>query len=161
MKTGKKAFLLAGAALLTTLGLPRLKLPRQPSLEGLEDAEVTRAYDRISRMPQFAAMHALTASYLARLQPAGTLVDIGCGPGLLTGLIARRFPNLQVTGLDTSLEMVQQANLNAAAQGFTPPRLQFHQGDVKALEEAGAAFNFAVSSLSLHHWSERRPAGSV
>ena len=65
-----------------------------------------------------------------------------------------RFPQLQVTGLDTSAEMVHTAAQNAAAQGLMPPRLDFRHGDVGSLQEAGASFDFAVSSLSLHHWSD-------
>ena len=154
MKPVLKLSLGVAAALLAAAGWRRLKVPRRASLEGLEEAGVTIAYDRISRWPQFAAMRHITAAYLARLDPSGSLVDIGCGPGLLTSLIARRFPQLQVTGLDTSAEMVHTASQNADAQGLTPPRLNFRHGDVGALQEAGASFDFAVSSLSLHHWSD-------
>ena len=154
MKPVLKLSLWIAAVLLAVLGSQRLKLPRRrASLEGLEEVGVALAYDRISRWPQFALMRRITADYLARLDPSGTLVDIGCGPGLLTSLIARRFPALQVTGLDTSKEMVRTAALNAAAQE-PAPRLSFRQGDVGALQEAGASFDFAVSSLSLHHWSD-------
>ena len=67
----KLSLFAAGCRCWRCLGSQRLKLPRKASLEGLEDAEVTGAYDRISRWPQFAAMRHITAAYLARCgQPA-------------------------------------------------------------------------------------------
>jgi trans-aconitate 2-methyltransferase len=37
------------------------------------------------------------------------VVDLGCGPGNLTALLAQRWPNATVTGLDSSAEMVDAA----------------------------------------------------
>jgi len=49
------------------------------------------------------------------------IVDLGCGPGNMTRLIAQRWPEAQVTGLDSSQEMIakatateHEANLNFA-----------------------------------------------
>jgi trans-aconitate 2-methyltransferase len=38
-----------------------------------------------------------------------TVVDLGCGPGNLTALLARRWPQARVTGVDSSPEMVAKA----------------------------------------------------
>lgn len=56
------------------------------------------------------------------LAAPGRVVDIGCGPGNSTELLVRRYPDAEVTGLDTSEEM-----LAAARQRL--PGVPFVRGD--------------------------------
>ena len=63
------------------------------------------------------------------LQQPRTVIDLGCGPGNSTELLIQRFPNAQVTGLDSSPDMLQQARqrlpncafLEADLASWTPP----------------------------------------
>src|SRR5665213_1683429 len=63
------------------------------------------------------------------LASAATVVDIGCGPGNSTELIAARYPGARLTGLDSSPDMLAAA-LQRLPQGdfieadvatWTPP----------------------------------------
>jgi ubiquinone/menaquinone biosynthesis C-methylase UbiE len=132
---------------------PRVRLPRRPGFEGIEDAKAAEAYDRISRWPQFRLLRRMTVRVLRRYHPTGILADIGCGPGRLTTLIAREFPQLRVLGLDTAAEMVRAADANAALLGLSG-RVEFREGDIASLPLPDGTLNFAISSLSLHHWSD-------
>jgi trans-aconitate 2-methyltransferase len=57
----------------------------------------------------------------------GYIVDLGCGPGNLTALLAERWPGAEVHGIDSSPEMVD------AAQAAVPT-LRFDLGDVRDWE---------------------------
>src|SRR6188472_756254 len=51
------------------------------------------------------------------------VVDLGCGPGNLTALLAQRWPDADVVGVDSSPEMV--------ARAVDVPGVRFEQGDVR------------------------------
>ncbi|GAA1050643.1 trans-aconitate 2-methyltransferase [Arthrobacter russicus] len=65
----------------------------------------------------------LTARVLAD-RPA-SVVDLGCGPGNLTGTLAARWPQARVLGLDSSPEMI-----SAATAAEHPQNLSFSVADV-------------------------------
>ena len=153
-------------AALIILSLSRISLPRKSGFEALEDPEAAQAYDRISRWPQFRMLRRMVAGKLARYQTEGSLpapacpggqgrqvADIGCGPGYLAALIAQRYPHLHVVGFDSSCEMIRTARLNAAALDLSD-RVEFREGDVSSLPVPEGTLDFAVSTLSLHHWSD-------
>jgi len=43
------------------------------------------------------------------LEAPSSIIDLGCGPGNVTDLLAQRWPNAVVTGLDGSVDMLKQA----------------------------------------------------
>jgi ubiquinone/menaquinone biosynthesis C-methylase UbiE len=89
---------------------------------------------------------------LADYRPTGILADVGCGPGYLTTLIAQDHRHLQVLGLDTAEEMIKAADLNASDLGLSD-RVKFRRGDAGNMPLPDGTLDFAVSTLSLHHWS--------
>ena len=90
------------------------------------------------------------------------VVDVGCGPGALTALLADRWPAAQVLGLDSSPEMI------ATAAGTTRPNLRFELADA-ADWSMPADLDVLVSNATLQWvpdhlrvlaaWAETLPPG--
>ena len=69
-------------------------------------------------------------------------VDLGCGPGNSTEVLAARFPGASVTGLDSSPDMIAAARKRL-------PRFQFAVAAVEAWDEPGP-FNVILANAVLH-----------
>jgi ubiquinone/menaquinone biosynthesis C-methylase UbiE len=141
------------AAIVVAAGLGRVRLAHRKSLEGIEDETSVDAYDRISRWLPFIIVRRITVGELTRDRPAGTLVDIGCGPGWLTLQIVRRFAGVEAIGVDASAAMVEKATGNAGRAGLSG-RVRFLEGDAADLPLPDASVDVALSTFSLHHWSD-------
>jgi trans-aconitate 2-methyltransferase len=76
------------------------------------------------------------AELLARvpLETPAQVVDLGCGPGNSTELLARRYPAARIVGIDTSPAMLASARQRLAAVGQATA--VFEQGDIAAWSPA-------------------------
>jgi trans-aconitate 2-methyltransferase len=78
---------------------------------------------------------------------ARSVVDLGCGPGNLTTVLAERWPGAEVVGVDSSAQMI------AAAEAARPPelarRLRYVQADVRDWAPP-ASVGVVVSNATLH-----------
>ncbi len=70
-----------------------------------------------------------------------TVVDLGCGPGNLTRLLADRWPDAEITGLDSSREMIAKAQQDAGG-------IVFDLADLRAWSPA-APVDVLVSNATL------------
>jgi trans-aconitate 2-methyltransferase len=86
---------------------------------------------------------------IGRLQLRGNerLVDIGCGDGRATAVIAERLPRGSVLGVDKSASMIALAREQFPRAGH--PNLSFRQMDATRLE-LPRAFDVAFSTAALH-----------
>jgi SAM-dependent methyltransferase len=83
-----------------------------------------------------------------------SVLDVGCGEGLFTREIARRYPNAQVVGIDVDAEAVAVAT----ARGAHVPNVRFMVHDVRQpLTDAGD-FDAAAMWLVLPYFTDRRTA---
>src|SRR5215468_1441278 len=73
-----------------------------------------------------------------------SVVDLGCGTGEMTRLLAERWPQAVVLGVDNSPEM-----LAAARPRSIPGRLSFEAGDAGRFHPA-APVDVLVSNATLH-----------
>jgi ubiquinone/menaquinone biosynthesis C-methylase UbiE len=94
-----------------------------------------------------------SASYLIpHLRPGMTLLDIGCGPGTITTDLALLVGPGQVIGLDSSADVVAQAQEHAAPLGLA--NLRFEVGDLFALSFDDATFDVVHAHQVLQHLTD-------
>jgi ubiquinone/menaquinone biosynthesis C-methylase UbiE len=152
----KGKILFFGLATLATAGAwlyNRRPRGRIPSPEGLDDPEVARAFGWVARMPPMRLMRRLVAARAVRMASQGAAVDLGCGPGQLVIALAHQALGLHVTGIDLSDEMLAQAQENALRAGLAD-QVSFRLGDAQQIPFPDCSLDLAVSTLSLHHWSD-------
>jgi ubiquinone/menaquinone biosynthesis C-methylase UbiE len=133
-----------------------MRVPREPEREGFQDAEAVAAYDRVSHGWTFILERFVVMRALARRPPRGVLVDLGCGPGYLAARISRRYPAVEVIGIDVNPDMLAAARRNWPKPAY--PNLSFVFGDAGRLPLAGGRVDTVVTSVSLHHWPDPRAA---
>src|SRR5947208_10289706 len=110
-----------------------------------------RLYDAVTA-PLIGRFFARVARDLAALSPRARVLEVGSGPGRLAAKLATLAPEVRVTGVDIAPDMVERAGALAARSGVAG-RVAFQVGDVAALPFPDASFDAAVSTFSLHHWS--------
>lgn len=134
----------------------KINISRTAGFLGLDPPRVVRAYDFMSHMPPFAVVRLLVANTLSRMNAHGSLVDVGCGPGYLLAVIARRSPSLRLIGVDLSKEILSAASRNLST--IAGERLELLEGDSEYLPLPQNSVDYLVSTLSLHHWPEPQKA---
>ena len=85
-----------------------------------------------------------------------SVLDVGCGHGLLLIGAAKRLPRGRATGIDLWSQVDQGSNSkeatlrNAALEGVAG-RVEVHTGDMRKLPFADGAFDVAVANLAIHN----------
>ena len=85
--------------------------------------------------------------------PGERVLDVGCGTGLFLDHLARDYSRLELTGLDLSEHMLEQARLTAKDGLSAAPR--FVQGSVYGLPFDDGAFDVALNTISCHFYLEQ------
>jgi SAM-dependent methyltransferase len=94
-----------------------------------------------------------TRSFLARVGPRrGRVLDVGCGPGHTTRLLAHAFPHATVVGLDQSTPFLADARRTAST------RTSFEQADVTVAPLPHAPVTTIFARLILSHLRDRPAA---
>ncbi|MEK8032677.1 trans-aconitate 2-methyltransferase [Ideonella sp. DXS29W] len=99
-----------------------------------EDERTRPAHDLLARVP---------------LSGARRVVDLGCGPGNSTELLARRFGDAQVLGVDNSPAMLDEARQRL-------PGAQFELADIATWAPAGDRPDLLYANASLQWLSDHQ-----
>jgi ubiquinone/menaquinone biosynthesis C-methylase UbiE len=98
----------------------------------------------------------VAARFRAALGEAGQgdLIDVACGPGVVTAAIAP--PARSVTAFDATEAMLDKARARCAKAGLK--NVAFERGDAEELPFADARFDGAVTRLAIHHFANPQRA---
>src|SRR3990170_3946009 len=128
--------------------------PEAPQTAGRTIRSWARFYDAASWLMSFGrapAIRRMTVA-MAAAAPGESVLDVGCGTGSLAiALKAEVGASREVTGIDASPEMIEQARRKAARAGLDAG---FEVAPIEALPFPDARFDLVVSSFMLHHLPE-------
>jgi SAM-dependent methyltransferase len=107
---------------------------------------------------------------VADLTRGGRVVDIHCGGGRWLVAMARRFPALELVGIEFEADSVARAQATIEAEGVAD-RIDVHQADLSQPAKE-ASFDLAYFQYALHQladavvalraaWSSLRPGGRI
>jgi ubiquinone/menaquinone biosynthesis C-methylase UbiE len=85
---------------------------------------------------------------MMELQPTDRVLDLGCGIGWATRMLANLAPNGEAKGVDLSDEMIERARTSVG----NPPNLSFFNATASALPFEDGHFNKALSVESLYYY---------
>lgn len=91
---------------------------------------------------------ALLESAPFRTEEELRVLDLGAGTGLLSAMVAKRFPRSRVTLVDLSVEMLRVARRRFPDE---PGRFEFRTMDYARKPLPRGAYDLIVSALSIHH----------
>ena len=87
---------------------------------------------------------------LCALRPGDRVLDVACGPGIVSCRLAEAEPTATVVGVDVTPAMLALAETRAAERGVAG-RVAFRPGRMEQLPFPDAGFDVVVSRYALHH----------
>lgn len=84
----------------------------------------------------------------AAISPGETVLDVGCGTGILAMRVKRAHPDVNMAGLDIDEQILDIARRKAGEAGL---EISFHQGTASCLPYPDRSFDRVLSSFVFHH----------
>jgi ubiquinone/menaquinone biosynthesis C-methylase UbiE len=120
---------------------PWFKYERIPGL-------LASSYEKASRMVIDGYYSTVADEIVAHIRQ-GSMLDLGTGPGYLPIEIAKRAPDIHITGVDLSRKLISMARVNAQKAGLSS-QLSFEAGNSSRLRFEDALFDMVISTGMLH-----------
>lgn len=109
-------------------------------------------YDAAAIVQKLVRQEMLSRLDLVKIQP-GTILDAGCGTGLASHALLKRFKKSQVISLDFAFEMLQQTRQTGVMQSlknlFSSASHSVLCADIESLPLANASIGFVWSNLAI------------
>lgn len=113
---------------------------------------LTRFYDPVVRLTTRENVLKAALVEQAGIQDSHRLLDLGCGTATLALMVKRRYPTVEVVGVDADLEALDLARYKADADAL---KVELDQGFASDLPYPEASFDRVLSSLFFHHLTDK------
>ncbi len=110
-----------------------------------------RTYDDGRISPWFRYTQRMTIDVL-RVEPSSSVLDVGCGTGYATVLLASMVPEGKACGVDISPGMIEQARTKVPAP--LKGRVEFRQASAMDLGYPDSSFTHVLCTNSFHHYPD-------
>ena len=117
-----------------------------------------REYDErtLRGLPRYLEMLAQIAANLP--DTASDVLELGCGTGALTAIVAGRYPAGRITAIDASAQMIEVAKERLGGVGLLPNSgIEFQVSLFEDLHVAPESFDLITANMSLHHLVDKAP----
>lgn len=121
---------------------------------GKEHAESYTRWMRVGARFFYAPFAKQVVRLLPPMEAGSTIVDLGCGPGLLSVELCKVMPQVRVVGVDPSAEMLEVAERNADRAGVS--NFETRLGSAERMPMKPGAVALVVSQSSFHEWEDRQ-----
>jgi ubiquinone/menaquinone biosynthesis C-methylase UbiE len=121
--------------------------------KGPMDGWMARAYDRGVQAAFREVFPTLLEDLLDEMRGVRRVLDVGCGPGQFTILIAEALSDAELWGIDLAPTMIELARRHASGSGAAR-RLHFAVADAEQLPFPDRQFDAVLSSGSIKHWPD-------
>jgi ubiquinone/menaquinone biosynthesis C-methylase UbiE len=119
---------------------------------GKEHAESYSRWMRLVARFFYAPFARQAARLLPPADAGSTIVDLGCGPGLLSVELCKAIPRAKVVGVDPSVEMLEVADGNADRAGVS--NYETRLGSAERMPMGPSSVALVVSQASFHEWDD-------
>lgn len=143
-----------GLVMKEALARPTLARTPEPSSE-MEDRESVTGFHQAGAEDLTPVYH-FNARAVSKLAPRGaSVLDLGCGSGQFLAYLAERRPDLHITGLDLSEEMLEEGRRLLEKRGLSQ-RVQLQRGDMRDFRAGfSGPIQVLTSVFALHHLPSR------
>ncbi len=144
--------------LLRELSARKHDVPRVPEPDlVMDDPDKVAAYTRAGRVDGVMApvylFHCINICEVVK--PGDKVLDLACGPATQLAQVARLNPDVEFTGIDLSLPMLERAQAHIDELGLR--NVRFGLGSITELKEfAAGSVDAVMSTMALHHLPDVR-----
>lgn len=103
-----------------------------------------------------ALLHDVYQRFVGEVKPPvnARILDVGCGPGHVSVMLAERYTTVSVTGIDYSPTEIKAAN--RLLERKSPRGCRFMVANAMDLPFEDGSFDVVVSTFSIKHWPDEK-----